>query len=49
MNDPFLVRRLQRVGDLARRLQCVLHRQWTPGEAIGECLAIHQFHDQGLD
>ena len=46
VDDPVLMCRLQRLGDLPRDRQRVgdLHR--ASSDQIGQCLALYQFHDQ---
>jgi hypothetical protein len=46
VNDAFLVCRVERLGDLASRRQCLLQRQHTLGELIGQCRPLHQLKDQ---
>ena len=46
MNDPFLVRRLQRGGEIARQRQRLVERDRTPRNSIRERRPLDQFHDQ---
>ena len=40
------MRRVKRLGDLARNRQSLGHRQWAAREAIGERGPFDQFEDQ---
>ena len=46
MDDPFLVRRLERLGDLPRNRERLGDRQRPAREAIGKGRALDQFEDQ---
>ena len=46
MHDPLLVRRLERVGNLVRDRQRLLHRDRSGGDPFGERLSRHQLQDQ---
>ena len=49
MDDPVLMRLLERLGDLARNRQRVLEWHGPARDQRLELRAIDQFHDQGLD
>jgi hypothetical protein len=49
MDDAFLVRRVERLGDLARDREGVGHGEGPAREAIGECRAPDEFEDQRRD
>ena len=49
MNDPFLVRGLERVADLARDGQRVRGPEASGLNDRVECLARHQLHDERRD
>ena len=46
MNDPFLVRCVERVGNLARDCERLWNRQWPARQPIGERGALDQFKHQ---
>jgi hypothetical protein len=47
MDDAALVSGIERVGDLARDLQGVIHRQRAvDGQAMGQCAALHELEDE---
>jgi hypothetical protein len=46
VDDPFLVRRLERFGDLPRDRQSLAHRQRAAPQALGEVLALHELEDE---
>ena len=45
MNDPALMRRRQRLGDLQPELHDLLDRQRTPADASLQRLALDALHD----
>ena len=47
MNDPLVVRCLERVGDLPGNVQRLIERDRTSLQAIGERLTVNQLHDDG--
>lgn len=47
MDDPALVRRLERLADLSRDRLRLVERHRPSRDAIGECLALHELHDEG--
>jgi hypothetical protein len=47
VNDPVLVRGLERIGDLPRDRQGLVERNRAPGDALRQILALDQFHHQG--
>ena len=47
MNDPLLVRRLERLGNLLRDRQRLVERDRSARDALREILALDQFHDEG--
>ena len=47
VNDALLVRRLQRVRDLAGDGQCLVRRQRSSSQPIGERRPLDQLHDDG--
>ena len=48
VDDPLLVRRLQRLGDLAREYECHVERQRSAGKTIGQGRAVDHFHHDGV-
>ena len=46
MNDPFLVRRLERLGDLPRNREGLGHRQTPALQALGEGGPLDQLEHQ---
>lgn len=46
MDDPFLVRRIERLGNLARDPERFGERQRATRQAIGECRSVDQFENQ---
>ncbi len=46
MNDPALVRRLERVGDLPRDGQCLVERHAASRDPIGQRRAFDQLQHQ---
>jgi hypothetical protein len=46
VDDPVLVRGLERLGDLPRRRQRLVHRQGTLAETVGERGPFDQLHDE---
>ena len=48
MDDPQLVRRFERVGDLPGDRQCLIDRDRATGKALRELLALDEFHHQGV-
>ena len=49
MNDPLLVRGLQRLGDLFRDRQRLIDRDRPAHDALGEIIALDQFHHERRD
>ena len=49
MDDALLVRGLERVGDLPRDRQRLVHRNGTARDARGEVLALDELHDERAD
>lgn len=49
MNDALLMRGFQRLGNLTRDRQNLVHWDWPAGNAIRERLTVHEFHDERLD
>ena len=48
VNDPLLVRCLERLGDLRRDGQCVLERDRAAPQSLRQILAFDQLHDEGV-
>ena len=48
MDDPLLVRRFERLGDLFRDRQRFVERDGTAHDSLGEILARDQFHDKSV-
>ena len=48
VDDPLLVRGLQRLGDLAREFECHVERQRSAGKTIGQGRAVDHFHHNGV-
>ena len=48
MDDPLLVRRLERLGDLLRHRQRLVDGNGPLRDPIGERRAFDQLHDQGV-
>ena len=48
MDDPLLVRRLERLGDLLRDRQRLVERNRAPRDPLREILALDEFHDERL-
>ena len=46
VDDPLLVRRLQRIGDLFRDRQRLVDPECTSSDPIGERRSLHEFHDE---
>ena len=46
MHYPFLVRGLQRVGDLVSRWQRLFQRHSAVFDPVGQRGSLHQLHDQ---
>ena len=46
MDDPLLVRRLERFGDLARDREGLVQWQRTLGKLFGECRPGDELHDE---
>ncbi len=46
MDDPLLVRRLKRLGDLFRDRQRFVERDGTADDSLGEILTHDQLHDE---
>ena len=46
MDDPFLVRGFERLGDLARDRERLLDRHRPRAQPLGERLALDQLHDE---
>ena len=46
MDDALLVCRFKRVRDLRRDRQGLIDGERSAGDAFGQCLAIHQLHDE---
>jgi hypothetical protein len=46
MHDAFLVRRLQGVGNLARDGESLVARERSACDALGQCVALNEFHDE---
>ena len=49
MDDPLLVRRFERLGDLRRHRQRVGQRDRAARDPLRQVLALDEFHDQRLD
>ena len=49
MNDPLLVRRLQRLGNLLRDWQRFIERNRPACDPVGEVFALDEFHHEGID
>jgi len=49
MDDPLLVRPLERIGDLGRVAQHLLRRQRAALQALGQRLALEQLHHEVVD
>ena len=49
VDDALLVRRLERLRDLARDHECLQNRQRTQGQTLGERGAFHEFEDEAAD
>ena len=45
MNDPFTMRRIERVSNLNSERQCVFRLQWTASDAMLQRHAIQELHD----
>ena len=43
---PYLMRRLERLGNLPGGLKCFLERQWPAFQAVRQGFALDQFHDE---
>ena len=48
MHDAFLVRPLQRVGDLQRDRERLFDRHRAAEQPLGECLPFDELHDQEM-
>ena len=48
VNDPAVVRRLQRVGDLARDRNRVTHADRPSGQALSQRASLDELHDEEL-
>ena len=46
MDDPLLVRRFERLGDLRRHLQRLVDRNGPPRDTVGKCRAFDELHHQ---
>ena len=46
MDDPLLVRRFERLGDLLRDRQRFVERDRAARDSLREILALDQFHDE---
>ena len=46
VNDPLLVGRFERLGDLPRHWQRLVERHRAPREPLRQVLAIHELHRQ---
>ena len=49
MDDPLLVRRLERLGDLLCDRQRFINRNRAPSDPIRQRRAVHQFKHQGMN
>ena len=49
MNDPFIVGRSHRVGQICRELHKLLQRHAVLGDHAVQRLALHQFHDYDVN
>ena len=48
MNDPLLVRRFKRLGDLFRDRECFIDRDRAARNPLREIVALDQFHHEGM-
>ena len=46
VDDAFLVRRFESLGDLKEERQCLIDRNRTPLDPLGQRLALDQLHDE---
>ena len=49
VDDALLVRRFERLRDLARDRECLLNRQRTPGQTLGERRAFDELEHEAAD
>ena len=48
MDDPLLVRRLERIGNLSGDLQCLVNRHRATPQPLSDGLAFDELHDQEM-
>ena len=48
MNDPLLVRSLERIGELSRDRERFVEGDGAAGNPLGEIVALDELHDEGV-